>query len=80
MYFIMLHLSKTQWNATLLVVEYYNIITNNVLNSSASYYIAQYYIILSCTISLYAKLDFLLLIPCYQRIVFLAMGAGTSTC
>lgn len=65
MYFIMLHLSKTRWNTTLLVVEYYDIITNNVLNSSTSYYIAQYYIILFCTISLYAKLDFPLLIPCY---------------
>lgn len=79
MYFIMLHLSKTQWNTTLLVVEYY-IITNNGLNSSTLYYIAQYYIILFCTISLYAKLDFLLLIPFYQRIVFLAVGAGMSTC
>lgn len=79
MYFITLHLSKTQWNTTLLVVEYY-IITNNVLNSSTPYYIAQYYIILFCTISLYAQLDFPLLIPCYERIVILAVGAGVSTC
>lgn len=83
-YFIMLHLNKTQCSIAYTVeysiqvfVEY---CTNNVLNSSTSHYIAQYYIILFCTISLYAKLHSLLLIPCYQRIMFLAVGAGTSAC